>query len=363
MVRPATTLETDLVRNVTLAEYTTLGLGGKAKYFYECATVEQIHSALDFAKREGLRVHVLGGGSNTIFSDKGFDGLVLKIALRGVQFIHNRDHVNTVAAAGEEWDSFIELCIQNNLAGLECLSGIPGLVGATPIQNVGAYGQEVAETIISVRAIDRRTFVEVEFTRDECIFSYRRSRFNGEDLDRFIILEVTFELRLFGEPQIKYPELRKTIDSTVKLDSLAPGSEKLQAVRSAVLSLRKRKSMVLDPADPNSRSVGSFFKNPVLSRDEFGTFEARYRAAGITRTVPTFPAGDSTKIPAAWLVENAGFGKGYRENGVGISSNHSLALVNYNGTTAELLALAQKIQSAVESKFGIQLEREPVVIQ
>ncbi len=363
MVQPAMNPEIKILNDVLLADYTTLGLGGTAKYFCECKSDEQIQSALEFAKREGLRVHILGGGSNTIFSDREFDGLVLKIALHGVRFMHTKDDVTVVAAAGEEWDSFVERCIQHNLAGVECLSGIPGLVGATPIQNVGAYGQEVAETIISVRAIDRQSLAEVDFTREECMFSYRRSRFNGEDADKFIILEVSFDLRLFGEPQIKYPELRKIIDSTVKLDSLARGSEKLQAVRSAVLSLRKRKSMVIDSADPNSRSVGSFFKNPVLSREEFAALENHCRTAGIMNSIPTFPSGDLTKIPAAWLVENAGFSKGYRANGVGISSNHSLALVNHNGTSAELLSMAEKIQAAVKNKFGIQLEREPVVVE
>ncbi len=354
--------ETEFERDVPLAGYTTLGLGGKAKYFYECSGVEQLFSALEFAKRNGLRVHILGGGSNTIFPDTGFDGLVLKIALQGVRFVHDQGNVRVIAAAGEGWDKFVELCIRNNLAGVECLSGIPGFVGATPIQNVGAYGQEVARTIISVRAIDRQSLEEVEFSNEECMFSYRRSRFNGEDADKFIILEVTFALRPFGETQIKYPELRKSIDSSVQLDTLAPGFERLQAVRTTVLSLRKRKSMVIDPADPNSRSVGSFFKNPLLSQSELAAFEKRARGSGISNPIPTFPSGDSVKIPAAWLVENAGFNKGYRTNGVGISTNHSLALVNYNGTTAELLSLAERIQSTVKSNFGIQLEREPVVV-
>ncbi len=350
-------------RNVRLADFTTLGLGGNAKYFVECTSVEHIRVAIKFAQEEKLPVQVLGGGSNTIFLDEGFEGLVLKIALRGVHFIRQEDDVKMVVAAGEVWDDFVKLCISYHLAGVECLSGIPGLVGATPIQNVGAYGQEVSDTIVMVKALERRTLKEVTFSNNDCRFSYRRSRFNYDDVNRFIITEVTFKLKMYGEPEIQYPELRKHIDSNGDWKKLEAGSQKLEAVRKSVLSLRRKKSMVVDPADPNSKSVGSFFKNPILSKPEFAAFEGRCRENGITGTIPTFPAGYSTKVPAAWLVENAGFNKGYRKGGVGVSANHTLALVNYGGTTKELLALAEEIQSTVARRFGVRLEREPIIVQ
>jgi UDP-N-acetylmuramate dehydrogenase len=287
----------------------------------------------------------------------------MRIALRGVQFIRDRNDVKMVVAAGESWDYFVKLCVNYSLAGVECLSGIPGLVGATPIQNVGAYGQEVAETITEVRTLERGTLNERCFSNNECGFSYRRSRFNSDDSDKFIITEVTFRLKLDGEPQIRYPELKKFVDSNVDLQKLESASKKLEAVRNSVITLRKKKSMVIDDADPNSRSVGSFFKNPLLTKKEFQAFEQKCRASGFVDAIPTFTAGANVKVPAAWLVEHAGFQKGYERNGVGVSTNHSLALINIDGTSRELLALAEDIQAVVLEKFGVRLEREPVVVR
>ncbi|MBI5471953.1 MAG: UDP-N-acetylmuramate dehydrogenase [Ignavibacteriae bacterium] len=349
-----------IISNVALANHTTIKLGGTAKYFLECRSTAELLSALEYARKNRVRTHILGGGSNTIFCDKGFDGLVIKIGLRGVQFIRDGERVKMVVAAGENWDDFVSLCVTNGLTGVECLSGIPGLVGATPIQNVGAYGQEVSGTIESVKAIQRDALHERTFFRDDCMFGYRQSRFNTGDQDAFVITEVTFRLRSSIDPEIKYPELRRFIDATVAWQSLRSASERIAIVRNAVIALRNSKSMVIDEADPNARSVGSFFKNPVLSKDEFANVQKRCGAAGIS--VPSFPAGEKVKIPAAWLVENAGFTKGFRSGGVGVSTKHSLALVNHNGTAAELLALAETISMKVKEKFGVTLEREPVVV-
>ncbi len=351
----------DIKEHIPLANFTTLRLGGNARYFIECGAIPDVYAALDFCRRNRIRWHILGGGSNTIFTDEGFEGAVIRIGLRGVQFLRNGDHVRMVVRAGESWDDFVRMCIHSNLAGIECLSGIPGLVGATPIQNVGAYGQEVSQTIESVRTIDVASLEEKLFPANECQFEYRASRFNQEDSGRYVIVEVIFRLKDRAPASILYPELKKFIGESVDIDSLSPGKEQLEAVRSAVLSLRRRKSMVIDPDDPNSQSAGSFFKNPVLTTDEFAAFRRRCVELGMD-SFPTFPAGKNVKVPAAWLVEHAGFARGFKRGGVGISSNHSLALVNFSGTTSELLGLAEDIQGGVFSTFGIRLDREPVVV-
>lgn len=353
----------DMLRDVPLSRYTTLGLGGTANYFVHCLTVEDIREAFQLAEHRSLPVLVLGGGSNVIFPDRGYKGMILRIGLKGVRILHETDSTTVIVKAGEQWDDIVKLCIGNDLAGVECLSGIPGLVGATPIQNVGAYGQEVRDTIHHVKALDRATLEVVGFSNADCLFGYRESRFKGQDAHRYVILEVTFRLQRFGKPVVRYPELVKFVESTIKLDSLAAGAPALGAVRTAVLSLRKRKSMVLDPDDPNSRSVGSFFMNPVMSKAEFRKLEARWESRDNANAIPTFPAGEGLKIPAAWLVENAGFPRGFRYRGAGISSNHALAIINCGGSTKDVLNLARKIEEGVYSKFGVHLEREPVVVE
>lgn len=349
----------DLQENVRLSRYSTIGLGGNARLFAVCKTVDEIHEALAYAQQNAFKVHVLGGGSNVIFADEGFDGLVLKIETKGVSF---EGGGSVTAAAGEQWDAFVVQCIDRGLGGLECLSGIPGLVGATPIQNVGAYGQEVADSIVSLKAIDRKTFANVEFASRDCGFAYRQSRFKMQDVDRYVITEVTFQLREDGRAVIGYPELQRFIASTTNIEAVPSGAPVLRIVRDAVLALRRKKSMVLDPHDPNTRSVGSFFMNPVVSVSRFNEIQSQWQdSVGVGR-IPTFPSGDNVKIPAAWLVEKAGFTKGYRMGNVGVSQNHSLALVNHGGSSAELLDLAVRIQKAVHDRFGISLEREPVVV-
>jgi len=348
--------------NVPLSEYTTIGLGGPAMHFAVCENLGQIREGLTFARDNRLRVHILGGGSNVIFADEGFKGLVAQIALRGVTFYEAGDSVDVIASAGEPWDQLVRSCIDRHLAGVECLSGIPGFVGATPIQNVGAYGQEVRETIVSLKAIQRDTLELTEFSGAECGFTYRQSRFKSNDAEEYIITEVTFRLRKNGRPEIRYPELGTYLESHANLSALESGRPVLEAVRRAVLALRRKKSMVVDPADPDSRSVGSFFMNPVLTGEEFLRLEERWKQRGMTDPIPTFQAGTGIKVPAAWLVEKSGFRKGHRSGGVGISPNHALALVNYNGSAHEILQLAAEIQAGVLERFGIRLEREPVVV-
>ncbi len=321
---------------------------------------------MGLTRKEKIPVQVLGGGSNLIFPDEGFDGLVLSIGLKGITFEDEGSFTAVNAAAGETWDSLVRMCVEKNLAGVECLSGIPGSVGATPIQNVGAYGQEVKDTVVSVKAIDRDSLELVDFKAEECKFGYRTSRFKAEDRDRFIVAEVSYRLEKNGQPTLKYDELKKYVESGQEEKEegerrKAEGKPDLREVREAVIALRRRKSMVVDEHDPNSRSVGSFFVNPVLSAMEYDSFLKKLRENGIEE-VPSFTTPGGTKLSAAWLVENSGFRKGYRNGGAGISSNHALALVNYGGTTVELLSLAAAIQAAVVKKFGIKLEKEAVVV-
>lgn len=346
----------ELHENVALSGYSTIGLGGSARYLALCRTARELVQALEFARSRGLSIQVLGGGSNTLFADSGFDGVVIKVGLRGVSYRDEGEWCMVSAAAGEDWTAFVQECVQRGLAGLECLSGIPGAVGATPIQNVGAYGQEVADTIVMVEALDRESLAPVRFQGVDCEFGYRQSRFKGKDKDRFVVTSVTFHLQRNGVPSIRYPELRQYIEPAIDLAALGPGRPSLEAVAGAVIALRKKKSMVIDPSDPQSRSLGSFFMNPVLPEDAF----ARLRMQ--CADVPSFPAKGGIKVPAAWLVEHAGFRRGYRLGGAAISAHHALALVNLGTTTGELLTLARQIQEKVQQLFGVSLEMEPVVV-
>ena len=341
--------------NTPLAPYTTIGLGGPAKVFAACSSLDDLRASLEYARAHRLRVQILAGGSNIIFPDRGFDGMVIRMEMAGMKFTVEQNSLKASVAAGENWDTFVQQCIERGATGIECLSGIPGSVGASPIQNVGAYGQEVSETIVCVRAMEKSSMDLVEFRNQECRFAYRQSRFKQND--DCIITEVEFRLNTGVLPGIRYPELQQKIDES-------NGERASSAlIRSAVLSLRRAKSMVIDPRDPNTRSCGSFFVNPILSRGAFQKLQTSRAKAGYNDHIPSFAVGTGVKIPAAWLVEQAGFPRGYRAGGVGVSHNHSLALVNFDGTTSELMDLAGKIQQAVESTFGIRLELEPVVIQ
>jgi UDP-N-acetylmuramate dehydrogenase len=336
-----------------LAQFTTIGIGGPARFFVEADNQDAVVEGIRWADAKGLPVFILGGGSNILISDAGFDGLVLKIVLRGISFKQDLDGTTIVtAAAGEDWDRLVSECVVRGLTGIESLSGIPGTVGGTPIQNVGAYGQEVSQTIVSVRCIDRATLGVVEFSNDECDFAYRKSIFNTTAKGKYVVLFVSFRLS-GGEPQMpEYPELRREIETLTKDGEITP-----TAIRNAVLKIRRRKSMVIEPSDPNSKSLGSFFKNPVVTRE---VFESLREVCG---DVPSFTAEFGVKIPAAWLIENAGFHKGYNVGRVGISANHSLALINRGGATgSEILAFRDVIADAVEQNFGIRLQMEPEIV-
>lgn len=344
----------DIKQSIPLAPLTTIRLGGNAQEYVACTSNEDIIAALSYVKEKNMRVHVLGGGSNTIFNDQGFDGLVLHVQTKGITV---KEGILT-AQAGEEWDNVVQYAISHNLTGIECLSGIPGSCGGTPFQNVGAYGQEVAQTILFVDAIDRTTGTLVRFTNEECQFAYRTSRFKEKDKDRYVITSVSFQLTPNGTPSVRYGELHDAVG-----DNVQPGIEGLTTIRNAVLGLRKKKSMLVDPQDPNSISCGSFFTNPIISAAALADIQKNIR-----EELPSYESGTDAggtalvKLSAAWLVEHAGFSKGTVRGNVGISQNHSLALINKGGTTEELLSFAKEIQTAVEGKFGISLVLEPLVI-
>ena len=364
-------------KDILLSDFTTIRLGGKAKYFCQCMHEEEIIECLEFARKEKLKVQILGGGSNIVFSDKGFNGLVIKIVLKGMSVFGKGESndVEITSKAGEDWDSFMLFCVSEGFSGLECLSGIPGNVGAAPIQNIGAYGHEVNETIVDVTAIDKNTFVKRTFSNKECKFGYRKSRFKNEDRDRYIITEIRFKLSRNSDPKIKYPELidylskNYFLNAEVKSDSLLKELknpvEKLKIVRNAVLEIRKRKSMVIDSKDPDSVSCGSFFVNPVISEENYKNLELKYREKeknyGLFE-IPHYITKEGIKVPAAWLIEKAGFYKGYKKGGTGISSKHTLALVNKGGTAKDILNLAKQIEVKVYKMFGIKLEKEPLII-
>jgi UDP-N-acetylmuramate dehydrogenase len=318
---------------VELSELTTLRLGGPAGALVEARSEAEL---VDAARDAAL---VLAGGSNVVVADDGVPGTVVRVLTRGVE----RDGARLTVAAGEDWDALVAMCVAEGLQGFECLSGIPGTVGATPIQNVGAYGQEVAETVESVRVLDRATGRVEDMSAADCGFVYRGSVFKYHD--RRVVLSVTFVLRegAMSGP-LRYAELARALDVPIG------GSAPLAEVRDAVLALRRRKGMVIDPADPDSVSAGSFFTNPVLETAPAGA--------------PVWPEPDGrVKTSAAWLVEQAGFYRGYGNGRIGISSKHTLALVNRGGgTTAELMALAREIAGGVRDRFGIELHPEPVLV-
>ncbi|MEE3215153.1 MAG: UDP-N-acetylmuramate dehydrogenase, partial [Pseudomonadota bacterium] len=299
----------DFQEHIELAPCTTLELGGEARYLARCRSDDDICHALRWARDRDLPVHVLGGGSNTVFADAGYCGLVLKIESVGVSFHEDGGDTIVTGAAGEDWDGFVRQCIDRDLSGIECLSGIPGLVGATPMQNVGAYGQEVAESVVGVRAIERETFSPRQFSGEDCRFRYRDSRFKSEDRDQFVITEVVYRLTRNQRPVIRYSQLAQAlVDSQVDLEVLNPGRETSVAVREEVIALRRRKSMVFDESDVNSRSAGSFFQNPVLDAEQIDVVRAAVRdRGGDAQDMPLYAAAGCWKIAAAWLVEQAGF--------------------------------------------------------
>ncbi len=399
----------NIQENVALAPLTTLQVGGAARYFVEARGEDEVREAVRFAKARGLPLFVLGGGSNLVVADAGWPGLVLKIAIGGItspslQSAGGSNAVLFTVGAGVSWDDFVGFAVSQNCAGVECLSGIPGSVGGTPVQNVGAYGQEVGETIESVRALDTKVDIKPDIKEDRvvtlpkpaCGFRYRSSIFNraagavgGGERGRYIILQVNYRLKRGGAACLKYADLQKYFegrtDGAAERASAAPGkvpsgsvpslsngpssgnapssnAPSLSEVREAVRTIRRGKGMLIVRGDEDSRSVGSFFKNPVLGEVAFGELTERAGARGLT--ISSYPALDGQhKVSAAWLVEHSGFGKGFRMGRAGISSKHALALINPGEARADdIIELKDAIQRSVEEQWGIRLEPEPVLV-
>jgi UDP-N-acetylmuramate dehydrogenase len=364
----------DRVAGVRLAPYTTLRVGGAARAFVEARTGEELVELVAEADGAGEPVLVLGGGSNLVVSDEGFDGLVVRVSSRGVDVRDDGGRVVVTAQAGEDWDVLVARAVTEGWSGVECLSGIPGLVGSTPIQNVGAYGQDVSQTVAGVRVYDRQAGELLDLDAEQCGFAYRHSAFKA-DLARYLVVSVTYTLEKSDKSgPVAYKELATRLGVEIG-DRVS-----LHEARTAVLHLRRGKGMVLDAADPDTCSAGSFFTNPILDGPE---------AAELERRAPGFPRwdmpGGAVKVPAAWLIEHAGFPKGYRRGPARISTKHTLALTNPGGlgvtgfpadpegpapsgssglaaTAADLLALAREVMEGVEAKFGVTLVNEPVMV-
>jgi UDP-N-acetylmuramate dehydrogenase len=337
-------------RDVPLAPLTTLELGGPAKHFVRVDDENALADALRWAADEGMPSAILGGGSNLIVPDAGYDGLIVQMGIANVDF---RGDGTVDAGAGVPWETVVDGAVSRDWAGLECLTGIPGSTGATPIQNVGAYGQEVAEVVAKVRVLRRDTLTFEELGPEDCAFGYRDSLFKREP-DRFIVSAVRLALRPNGLGTVRYGELQKSIGADATLAD----------IRRAVLRLRRRKSMLIEQDDPNRRSVGSFFVNPIVGAAEAERVVAQAVSDNLAASpadVPRYPADDGkVKLAAGWLIEKAGIERGTRRGAIGVSTNHALALVHHGGgTTADLLAFADEIRVRVRDRFGIDLEREP----
>jgi UDP-N-acetylmuramate dehydrogenase len=329
-----------------------MGVGGPARFFVDAADEATVLTALEWARRRGLPCRVLGGGSNLVVGDEGVDGLVIRIALRGVSAREEGTAVTVTAAAGEPWDDLVGQTVARGWAGFECLSGVPGLVGATPIQNVGAYGQDVSETVTAVRAVDTRSGRVVTLANRDCRFTYRDSLFKSVEPERWIVLAVEYRLRPGGAPTVRYAELERHLaDRAIARPSLAQ-------VREGVVRIRRSKSMVLEAGDENRRSCGSFFTNPIVAPADAARVEAITGDAAMPRWAQ--PDG-RVKLAAAWLIERAGFLRGFRDGPVGLSTRHALAVVAHEGARArDVLALARRVQDGVVARFGVRLTPEPV---
>jgi UDP-N-acetylmuramate dehydrogenase len=348
-----------LLRDVPLAPLTTFRIGGPARYFRCVRTRDELVATLRWSRTTAMPLFVLGGGSNVVVSDQGFDGLVLQVLPAGLHFARDGDSVIVRAAAGVSWNSVVEACLARNLAGIECLAGIPGLVGGVPIQNVGAYGQEVAGTLTAVDAIERATGAERRFQGSECGFAYRRSRFNTDDAGQFIIISAELRLKQDGAPTLVYPAVREAVAARY-----GPRPA-LQQVAEAVVAIRRTKSMVIDDDDVCSRSAGSFFLNPTVDEETLAGIRARAARNGIASDL--MPVHDLAqgwkKLSSAWLIEKSGFPKGYRHGDVAVSPKHPLAIVNLGrGTAAQVRGLAREIRTGVAETFGVELRPEPIFV-
>ncbi len=348
-----------IAAHAPLASLTTLGLGGPADELCEVVTTSDAIDAVREADARGIPVTVLGGGSNVVVADRGVRGRVVRVLTRGVWVDKAPDgSVCFRVAAGEPWDDFVARTVADGRSGIECLSGIPGHVGATPIQNVGAYGQEVSDSVVCVRVWDRLAGSVVTLARAACGFGYRDSVFKSAARGRYLVLEVTYRLLRTGPPAPRYGDLVR---------ALGDAESTVANVRLAVLSLRRARSMVLDPSDPDSRSVGSFFTNPVVSPDVAEGVRRQAHALGVLAAgerPPSFAAPDgAVKLAAGWLIEHSGIVRGMSLGGVAVSNHHALALVHRGGgTTEELISLARRVQSAVRASFGVELTPEAVFV-
>ncbi|MFE2483874.1 UDP-N-acetylmuramate dehydrogenase [Streptomyces mirabilis] len=344
------------LHDAPLAPLTTFRLGGPATRLITAATDDEVIAAVREADDTGTPLLIIGGGSNLVIGDKGFAGTALRIATTGFAL----DGTRLELAAGEVWTDAVARTVEAGLAGVECLAGIPGSAGATPIQNVGAYGQEVSSTITEVIAYDRRARETVTLANADCAFSYRHSRFKA-DPERYVVLRVRFELEDADglSAPIKYAETARSL-------GVEPGDRvPLATARETVLKLRSGKGMVLDPEDHDTWSAGSFFTNPILTDEEFAAFHARVvERLGTDVVPPAYPAGEGhTKASAAWLIDKSGFTKGYGSGPARISTKHTLALTNRGrATTEDLLALAREVVAGVRDAFGITLVNEPVTV-
>ncbi len=345
--------------DVSLAPLTSLGIGGPAQYLAQPQTQQVLLDCLRWAKQQKLSHWILGGGSNVVIADQGLPGIVVQWAAKEKQIVHTHNGVVDVRVdGGHHWDDLVAWTVREELAGLECLSGIPGRVGAAPIQNIGAYGQEVKESFLTASVLDLETFEISSWDAERCQFGYRSSALKASAGRRYLVLDVTFRLLHQGPPAVRYAELQRTLEAS---DS----SLSLQHVRDTIVQLRRKKSMILDPNDPNSRSAGSFFTNPILRNEQVQEVWERVRnelKPGVK--MPQYPAeAGKTKLAAAWLIERSGFSKGDGQGHVGLSLHHSLALINRGGATAqELLAFAHKVQKQVYEYTGVKLHPEPVFL-
>ena len=343
---------TPIRENVPLAPLTTFGIGGPARFFVNAKSENDVFGALEFSNINNVPLFVMGSGSNLLVSDSGFPGVVLKVDLKGVSFESAADQMFISAEAGEDWDQLVAQAVSRGLAGVECLSGIPGSVGGTPVQNVGAYGQEISEVLASVRVLDRHDGKIRELANADCGFSYRTSIFNTAEKNRYIVLGVTYVLRAGGVPTTRYADLRRRFEAAARPPSLTD-------VRIAVREIRASKAMLISAGDLDCRSAGSFFKNPIVSDEVYLRLQS-----SSSEPVPRYPVrAGYVKVAAAWLIERSGIAKGFTMGPAAVSSKHTLALVNTGGAQAEdILRLGREIRRRVEERFGLTLVPEPVFL-
>ena len=352
---PSTELQ--IKENILLAPYSTFRIGGPARFFAEVTTEDELLEAIQFARQRNLEIFTLGGGSNLLISDSGFDGLVIHVALDApVGFLRSGNFIDCAAAAGMDWNSFVLAICEQGISGVECLAGIPGSVGGTPVQNVGAYGQEVASTITHVRALDLESNTFVSLVHEECGFAYRHSIFNTTHRNRYIVTQVMFSFNGSARPNLTYADLKKHFASQLANGEIPSPLDIYHAVR----SIRHGKGMLIVDGEADCRSAGSFFKNPVVPESVLAHVSATLQIP--VEEIPHWPApADRVKLAAAWLLEKAGFPKGFAIGNAGISSRHTLALINRgNATAAEIATLRDTIRKTVAERFGVQLEQEPV---